>query len=83
MDAAFEYEEQASVCTEQSYPYTAEDGSCTASSCTVGIPDHDVTGHLDFFQKTTEERHEKHMTKRGKIIELNELLLGFVFFFGN
>eukprot|EP00435_Cladocopium_sp_Y103_P004137 s4194_g1.t1 len=47
MDAAFEYEEQASVCTEQSYPYTAEDGSCTASSCTVGIPDHDVTGYVD------------------------------------
>ena len=47
MDAAFKYEEQASVCTEQSYPYTAEDGSCKASSCSVGIPDHDVTGHLE------------------------------------
>lgn len=47
MDAAFKYEEQASVCTEQSYPYTAEDGSCKASSCSVGIPDHDVTGYVD------------------------------------
>jgi len=47
MDAAFKYEEQAAVCTENSYPYTAEDGSCTASSCTVGIPDHGVTGYVD------------------------------------
>ena len=47
MDEAFEYEEQAAVCTEQSYPYTAEDGSCKASSCTVGIPDHGVTGYVD------------------------------------
>lgn len=44
MDAAFQYEEQAAVCTEQSYPYTAKNGQCHASACTVGIPDHGVTG---------------------------------------
>lgn len=47
MDAAFQYEEQAAVCTEQSYPYTAKDGQCHASACTVGIPDHGVTGFVD------------------------------------
>ena len=49
MDAAFQYEEQAAVCTEQSYPYTAKNGQCHASACTVGIPDHGVTGGC--FQK--------------------------------
>lgn len=47
MDAAFQYEEQAAVCTEQSYPYTAKNGQCHASACTVGIPDHGVTGFVD------------------------------------
>ncbi|CAE7239773.1 RD21B [Symbiodinium natans] len=47
MDDAFEYDEQTALCTEQSYPYTAEDGSCQASSCSVGIPAHSVTSFVD------------------------------------
>eukprot|EP00439_Symbiodinium_sp_Y106_P052429 s925_g7.t1 len=46
MDDAFEYDEQTALCTEQSYPYIAEDGNCKASSCTVGIPAHSVTNYV-------------------------------------
>mmetsp|Transcript_119589 Transcript_119589/g.168193 ORF Transcript_119589/g.168193 Transcript_119589/m.168193 type:complete len:459 (+) Transcript_119589:57-1433(+) len=47
MDNAFKYEEQAPVCTEDSYPYLAKNGICKASGCTVGIPAHGVTGYKD------------------------------------
>jgi C1A family cysteine protease len=33
------------VCSEDSYSYTARDGSCRASSCTAAIPSGVVTGH--------------------------------------
>lgn len=35
----------AGVCSEDSYKYTAKDGSCRASSCTVALPSGTVTGH--------------------------------------
>ena len=47
MDNGFKYEEQASVCTEDSYPYTAKNGICKASGCTVGIPAHGVKSYVD------------------------------------
>lgn len=47
MDAAFQFEERNAVCTEASYPYTAKNGVCKASSCTAGIPAHGVTGFKD------------------------------------
>merc|ERR1719359_2274025 len=42
MDNAFKYAEQAAICTEESYSYQAKAGQCKASSCTTGVPDHDV-----------------------------------------
>merc|ERR1712232_1487653 len=47
MDNAFKYAEQAAICTEESYAYQAKAGQCKASSCTIGVPDHDVTGYKD------------------------------------
>jgi len=47
MDYAFAFEKTADVCTEASYPYTARDGSCHESGCTVGIPRGGVTGYHD------------------------------------
>ncbi|CAE7296582.1 XCP1 [Symbiodinium sp. CCMP2592] len=47
MDNGFKYEEQAPVCTEDSYPYLAKNGICKASGCKVGIPAHGVTGYKD------------------------------------
>ena len=47
MDNAFQYAEQAAMCTEGSYPYQGTGGSCQASSCTTGIPSGDVTGYKD------------------------------------
>jgi C1A family cysteine protease len=35
----------AGSCTEDSYRYTARDGSCRASSCSVALPRGTVTGH--------------------------------------
>lgn len=47
MDEAFDYAKQAAICTEESYPYMAADGSCKASSCTAGIQAGGVTGYKD------------------------------------
>jgi len=47
MDDAFQYAETVGFCTEGSYPYTAVDGTCAASSCTVGVPQGGVTGFKD------------------------------------
>merc|ERR1712137_1150156 len=37
MELGFAYEEGVNVCSESSYPYTARDGSCRASSCSTAI----------------------------------------------
>ena len=47
MDYAFAFAEQNAVCTEKSYRYTATDGTCAESSCTVGIPKGGVAGYTD------------------------------------
>jgi len=47
MDTAFKYAEQNAICTEESYAYTGRDGTCRASSCTVGLPKGGVTGYKD------------------------------------
>jgi len=46
MDAGFSFLKSSGSCTEQSYPYTARDGSCKRS-CTFGIPQGGVTGYRD------------------------------------
>jgi len=45
MELAFAYEEGVSVCSESSYPYTARDGTCKASSCTAAIPRGGISGY--------------------------------------
>mmetsp|Transcript_58734 Transcript_58734/g.182457 ORF Transcript_58734/g.182457 Transcript_58734/m.182457 type:complete len:384 (+) Transcript_58734:138-1289(+) len=47
MDLAFQYLESHASCTEDSYPYTAKQGSCRESNCTVGIPRGGVVGFKD------------------------------------
>merc|ERR1719169_386920 len=47
MDDAFKYMEQNGMCTEGSYPYTAKNGQCHASGCTIGVPKGSVTGYKD------------------------------------
>ncbi len=47
MDYAFAYAEKNAICTEESYAYTAADGTCKSSSCTTGIPSGSVTGFKD------------------------------------
>lgn len=44
MALAFNWAKGQALCTEQSYPYTARDGSCK-SGCTPGIPHGGVTGY--------------------------------------
>merc|ERR1712190_176131 len=41
---AIPWEGAHDICTEESYPYTARDGSCHESGCSVGIPRGGVTG---------------------------------------
>merc|ERR1712211_156940 len=47
MDYAFAFAEQNAICTEKSYRYTASDGTCDTSSCTVGLSQGSVTGYKD------------------------------------
>ncbi|CAE8604619.1 unnamed protein product [Polarella glacialis] len=47
MDQAFEYLEKNQVCTEESYSYKAAAGTCSQSSCIVGIPKGSVKGFKD------------------------------------
>lgn len=47
MDAAFKFLEGHAACTEGSYPYKGRDGTCQASTCTVGIPKGSVVGYKD------------------------------------
>jgi len=46
MDYAFAFAEGTNIATESSYPYTAQDGTCT-SSFSTGIPKGGVTGYKD------------------------------------
>jgi len=49
-DSAFSYAAEVAVCTEDSYPYTAQDGYCQASSCTAGLQQGAISGHYDVEQ---------------------------------
>jgi len=51
MDAAFTYLESNPVCTEESYPYLAQDGTCRQTNCTAGIPQNSVKGYKDVTPK--------------------------------
>merc|ERR1711945_40707 len=46
-DPAFLYAEQHVMCTEESYSYVDRAGTCSALSCTVGIPEGCVIGYKD------------------------------------
>merc|ERR1719174_2723905 len=50
MDDGFKYIEKNGMCTEESYPYTATNGQCHTSGCTVGIPKGGVKGFKDVSQ---------------------------------
>merc|ERR1711974_383566 len=49
-DNGFKYVEASDLCTEDSYPYTAADGSCHASGCSVGLKKGSVSGYKDVSQ---------------------------------
>jgi cathepsin L len=46
MDNAFKYVQANGLCTEAAYPYTARDGTCKATSCTMSV-DSKITGYKD------------------------------------
>ena len=47
MDYASVFAEKNADCTEGSYFYTAQDGTCNLSGCRVGIPHGGVVGFTD------------------------------------
>merc|ERR1712228_837213 len=47
MDNSFEWYESKAAATENSYPYTARDGSCKSSGWTTAVPQGGVTGYKD------------------------------------
>jgi len=46
MDNAFKYVQANGLCTEAAYPYTARDGTCKSSSCTMSA-NTKITGYKD------------------------------------
>jgi cathepsin L len=46
MDNAFKYVQANGLCTEAAYPYTARDGTCKSSSCTMS-PNTKISGYKD------------------------------------
>merc|ERR1711879_340646 len=58
MDLAFQYLENTTVCTEESYSYTAAGGTCQESKCTAGIPKGGVAGFKDVSPKDTDALKE-------------------------
>ena len=44
---AFSFAKTNSICTEESYPYTATDGTCNLLGCQVGIPQGGVVDFTD------------------------------------
>lgn len=58
IDNSFLFDEGANICTEQSYPYTAQNGSCQAASCTTAIPAGSVTGYKDVASRDTDALKE-------------------------
>ena len=54
MDLAFAYLEKHNVCTEQSYPYLAKQGTCMESNCSVAVPKGSIVGFKDVSAQDTE-----------------------------
>jgi len=54
MDLAFEYLEKYNVCTEDSYPYTAKQGTCMETNCTVAVPKGSIVGFKDVTPQDTD-----------------------------
>lgn len=54
MDNAFKYAEANAICTEESYPYEAQKGTCQKSSCTVGLAQGSVKGFKDVSSDDTD-----------------------------
>jgi hypothetical protein len=52
MATAFQWGESQNLATEDSYPYTATDGSCKTSGFTTAIPSGGVTGYKNVDQST-------------------------------
>jgi len=47
MELAFRFFHTTAICTEDSYPYTAKDGSCHQNACKTGVPKGALTGFKD------------------------------------
>merc|ERR1719189_3555820 len=47
MDTAFQFLHKNAICTEQSYKYTAKDGTCHQKTCETAIPKGALTGFKD------------------------------------
>ena len=54
MDLAFEYLEKYDVCTEDSYPYQAKQGTCKETNCTVAVPKGSIVGFKDVTPEDTD-----------------------------
>ena len=53
MDLAFEYLEKYDVCTEDSYPYQAKQGTCMETNGTVAVPKGSIVGFKDVTPQDT------------------------------
>jgi len=70
------YYTSAGVCSEDSYQYTARDGSCQDSSCKVLLPQGTVTGHQNVGQ--TSSALKSALAKQPVSVTVNAMQLQFV-----
>jgi len=79
MDSAFQYVIDNGLCTEASYPYTAEDGTCASSKCTDAIKKGVLSGFKDL--PTTESSYQAVVAQQPVSIAIEADTMAFQFYF--
>merc|ERR1712159_879239 len=73
MDNSFEWYESKAAATENSYPYTARDGSCKASGWTTAVPQGGVTGYKSVGQSTADLKSALNLGPVSVAIEADQM----------
>jgi len=73
MATAFQWAENQALATEQSYPYTARDGSCKSSGWTTAIPQGGVTGYKSVGQSTADLKSALNLGPVSVAIEADQM----------
>jgi C1A family cysteine protease len=73
MATAFQWAENQALASEDSYPYTARDGSCKSSGFTTAIPQGGVTGYKSVGQSTADLKSALNLGPVSVAIEADQM----------